>query len=623
MTGWFRQRGLTAAVAVWVLLPMSAGLCQDDGQGSIVGSWLTRADGFELRFEARPDGTFTRVMRTAEGEETTTGTYELERGILTVTGEDGEVVRFHCAFQGPDTITILADDGTGVRMERQAPAQPGGAQPGVGAQPGGPALPGAGQTPGALAPPFPLPAAPGGRIVFTKAVMTRLIAGGMDETAPFSKLFVMGADGSNPQPFLFGDATTTVREPHWTWDYSRLAFSSDYQSERSACVHDSFFCATDGSPAVRITGNELRGPAPLGYGAVMGLIQDNTKSDQWQLDRPSAAINITAQGANAIVHPGELENIDIVNKDTQDKLREESMRRFYIPHVAAGQNVWVKVWVNRNMGHLLFCNVQPGEVTDVGNAQVNECNYASSRPNITPDGRYCVGMGQILSTDPNAKTNAAGVETNMAQTGGAESITVTDMATGTLIASVDPLKMRAISAKDPAIGPDGRSVACSVGEPMLENLTILDLQGIIGGNPQPRVLVQGERIFPSELNGFQTANIACVGPAWSPDGSTIAFTRFVMGTENITGDVWLVGADGGGLRQLTRVAPNQLACQPCFSPDGSHVAFTVLTGKLGAFKIEHLLLMQFTADIYSMAVDGANLRQLTMDGVSTEPAWGP
>ncbi len=607
----------TALILV-ALLSMGAGLCQNDDEPTIVGTWLVSGEGFELRWDAGADGHFTRVLRTAEGAQTTAGTYELADGTLTVTLDDGEVLRLRCTFEGPDTVAILDDNGEGVRMVRQPPQQPGGAPPAaVQRRVGG------GEAPGGLVPPFPLPDAPGGHIVFTKAVMTRLVAGGMDETAPFSKLFVMGADGSNPQPFLFGDATTTVKEPHWAWDYRALAFSSDYQSERSACVHDSFFCATDGSPAVRITGNELRGVAPLGYGAVTGLIQDNTKSETWRIDKPSAVINITAQGSGIVVHPGELENIDIVNQDTREKLSEEPMRRFYVPHVAAGQNVWVKVWVNRNMGHLLFCNGQPGQVTDLGNVQLNECNYASSRPNITPDGRYCVGMGQILSVDPNAKTNVAGTETTLGQTGGVESITVSDMATGTLVASVDPLKMRAISAKDPAIGPDGRSVACAVGEPMLENLAILDLQGIVGGNPQPRVLVQGERIFPSELTGFQTANIACVCPAWSPDGGTIVFTRFVMTTENIMGDLWLVNADGSGLRQLTRVAPNQLACQPCFSPDGRRIAFTVLTGKLGAFKIEHLLLLQFTADIYSIAPDGSDLRQLTTDGLSSEPAWGP
>ncbi len=608
------RTGIALALCCAAALAAASAALQEDA-ARIVGNWLFRTPEVEIRFEARADGSFTRLMRTAQGEERTAGSYTLEGGVLTVTS-DGETTAFQCSFTPAGELTVVGPDGTGIRMVRQdAPAE---AAPG-GPATGGGALPAAG--PGDLATAFPLPPSPNGHIVFTRAIPTRLVAAGIDETVPVQKLFVMHGAGGESRPLIVGEATTGVREARWAWDYSRLVFGSDFRSERSALVGDIFGCAADGTPAVRITGNELRGPAPRGYGAITGLIQDNTKSRQWQIDKPSSVINITAQGAGVVVHPGELQDIDIVNPDTQEKLRQESMRRFYIPHVAAGDQVWVKIWVSNTMGHLTFCQVRPGEVTDIGNVGVNECNYAASKPSLTPDGRYVVGMGQILSVDPNAKSNVAGVETTLGQVGGAEGICVIDAASGMLLASVDALKMGMLSAKDPALGPDGRSIACAAGEPSLENLTILDLQDVLAGRPQPRVLVKGERLWPSEQTFFRTWNLGCTAPAWSPDGTRLAFCRFAMG-ENVMGDLWIVNADGSGLRQLTKVAQNQIASQPCFSPDGQRIAFTLVTGKSNPLMIEQLITLQITADIWSIGADGSDPKQLTTDGISAEPAWG-
>ena len=59
-------------------------------------------------------------------------------------------------------------------------------------------------------------------------------------------------------------------------------------------------------------------------------------------------------------------------------------------------------------------------------------------------------------------------------------------------------------------------------------------------------------------------------PAWSPDGSTIAFTRF---TPTDGGELWLVRPDGSGLRQLTHAGAGSKQ-QPAWSPDGRFLAFT-------------------------------------------------
>src|SRR5438270_12332836 len=57
-------------------------------------------------------------------------------------------------------------------------------------------------------------------------------------------------------------------------------------------------------------------------------------------------------------------------------------------------------------------------------------------------------------------------------------------------------------------------------------------------------------------------------PAWSPDGSKIAFTRYGANAS----DIYVMNADGGGIVQLTNTPGND--DHPAWSPDGSKIAFS-------------------------------------------------
>jgi hypothetical protein len=95
-------------------------------------------------------------------------------------------------------------------------------------------------------------------------------------------------------------------------------------------------------------------------------------------------------------------------------------------------------------------------------------------------------------------------------------------------------------------------------------------------------------------------------PAWSADGSRIAFTSNIDGDN----DIYVINADGGGRTQLTFDPSNDAL--PSWSPDGSKIAFA--TTRDGQSRI------------YVMNSDGSNATALTTrigDGDDNLPAWSP
>jgi Tol biopolymer transport system component len=98
-------------------------------------------------------------------------------------------------------------------------------------------------------------------------------------------------------------------------------------------------------------------------------------------------------------------------------------------------------------------------------------------------------------------------------------------------------------------------------------------------------------------------------PAWSPDGTRIAFESTIEGKRSI----WVMQADGQGLRRLTdggtQPAPGSDA-SPTWSPDGSRIAF--------------MSDRDANAELYVINADGQGLRRLTEDPATDGfPAWSP
>ncbi|MGQ0670749.1 MAG: TolB family protein [Actinomycetota bacterium] len=95
--------------------------------------------------------------------------------------------------------------------------------------------------------------------------------------------------------------------------------------------------------------------------------------------------------------------------------------------------------------------------------------------------------------------------------------------------------------------------------------------------------------------------------AWSPDGTRLAFSQ--------SNDLYLMGAGGTGLRQLTDCShrlpgvPCVLDMDPAWSPDGQWIAFVRLKEELG------------TPMISVIRSDGSELLSLGVSGY--QPAWQP
>ena len=131
------------------------------------------------------------------------------------------------------------------------------------------------------------------------------------------------------------------------------------------------------------------------------------------------------------------------------------------------------------------------------------------------------------------------------------------------------------TATNPAWSPDGRKLAFSVYADATGSTIAV---GDADGSHQFQLLNPVLYI----ASPYPQAHEDAESPAWSPDGSQIAFGGFPMTLTNNTGplygggrqqQIFLMSADGSGRRQLTTDDEWQCA-HPTWSPDGTEIAFS-------------------------------------------------
>lgn len=160
-------------------------------------------------------------------------------------------------------------------------------------------------------------------------------------------------------------------------------------------------------------------------------------------------------------------------------------------------------------------------------------------------------------------------------------------------AGKEPATVRASSSpvEHPAVSPLGRRIAFSSGG----QLWIVGEDGTM-------------------LRQLTSDPLPSGSPAWSPDGTTLIFARGAVGAR----DLYALGADGNDLRRLTLSMADESS--PAWSSTG-RIAFVRRTPAVPGSKKRR---RPANDDVFVMRADGSGLRQITREKAhERDPAWSP
>lgn len=138
----------------------------------------------------------------------------------------------------------------------------------------------------------------------------------------------------------------------------------------------------------------------------------------------------------------------------------------------------------------------------------------------------------------------------------------------------------------PTWSPDGRSIAYTSFRRGAPNIFI-------------------SNIYQGTLEELTKGPTQSVTPVWSPDGTRIAFSSTRDGNGNF--EIYVANRDGSNVRRLTNSPAADIT--PTWSPSGTQIAFT--SDRAGS------------PQVYVVGSDGLGLRQVTRESYADRPTWSP
>ncbi len=171
-----------------------------------------------------------------------------------------------------------------------------------------------------------------------------------------------------------------------------------------------------------------------------------------------------------------------------------------------------------------------------------------------------------------------------------------------------------VGVSEPAWSPDGSKIAYVRG-----------YDTTYGGHAN--ITTCGSEIYVIDVFSHKQTNMTQgaggTDPAWSPDGTRIAFSSFRGGNH----EIYTMTSSGNEVKRLTDTGGAE--ADPAWSPDGTRIAYTahltegmfycgfMSTGRPGGSQFDE------RPSVYVMLADGSNQTQLEAASGGREPTWSP
>jgi len=393
--------------------------------------------------------------------------------------------------------------------------------------------------------------------------------------------------GQQVQITAFTNPPIFTATPVWTKDFTQLAFNSNFNDGLASLEASSIYSMNlDGTNVHQITGFGVLDPLPPPTGTVVGRVQaPPTLAGEGQV----SGCVITVQGAP--------QNVPCLDGAT-----------FTIPDVPAG-SAWVRVQAQvsypltigepgLSLGFAPI-NVIPDDVTDAGTILVYPRIPKSIEPAWSRDGTQVIVTNEVSVKTVRRNPNTGRLEWIPGFT---HQLNVWS-ADGQFVQAIPNL------AGFEFIGSDWSPAAdqiCFAANGSSAGQSYVVVANPDGSNPL------GIYQVPIDFMALHLVTFC----RWSPDGQRIAFIQSnVTLSLNWSSDLYLVNADGSGLRRLTANPLGTFLLVPTWSPDGLAIAFQ--------FSVGADPLRFDSSNLWVIGADGSCCVQLTTDGRSAAPTWGP